>query len=131
MIKFKPPEKDKGGRLKQFTPKQIEFIRKAFMIPGVQQKFNVWIDDNLIYCQDTHSFVHLCFDEFKHCKDYRDAQQAAWNILDFMRLEFLIGTYDKESLKKAVAKVNYISPIEEFKLKVALLNQNKKETKCR
>jgi len=101
-----------SNKIIPFTEKQRSFVRKAFLIEGVQTKFNEWIDKNLIYCSDTHSFVHRCYDAFKECRDYREAQSQAFEVLDMMRLTFLCLTYDKTDLKRRVDSIEYKSPTE-------------------
>ena len=81
--------KKKESLITPFTEEQRRFVRKAFMIEGVQEKFNVWFDENFIYYQDGCSFIHRCFDAFKECKTYREAQNQAYEQLDLMRLHFL------------------------------------------
>jgi hypothetical protein len=68
-------------------------IRNAFNKPKVQEKWNDWFDDNMVYCSSAHGFVHRLFDAFKDCESYRDAQNRAFDILDEMRLEFLIDNH--------------------------------------
>ncbi|MBI2135732.1 hypothetical protein HYU06_01535 [Candidatus Woesearchaeota archaeon] len=109
-----------------FTNKERVFIRKAFMIDGVQEKFNEWIDNNLIYCEDTESFVHKCYDQFKFCNDYREAQNMAFEILDLMRLEFLYCTYDHEDIKKRVKEIQYITPLERLQQSIKKMEEAKK-----
>lgn len=53
--------------------------------------FHLWFSDNLIYCQDAHSFTHRLFDWARTHPDASkfDAQHAAWSILADMRADFL------------------------------------------
>jgi len=50
------------------------------------QTINDFIMKNLIYCTDTHSFVHRLFDKFQegNIKDYKEAQNIAWEIIGEM-----------------------------------------------
>jgi hypothetical protein len=105
----------KKQKIKPFTQEQRIFIRKAFMLNGVQNKFNEWFDTNFIYCEGTYSFIHRCFDAFKECKDYREAQNQAFEQLDLMRLEFLYCSYNLKDLKKKIKEVIYISPLDRLK----------------
>ena len=43
----------------------------------------VWLVDNILYCEDAHSFVHRLYDEFKRQKpqSYREAQFIASKVL--------------------------------------------------
>jgi len=50
--------------------------------------FEDWFKTNLIYCEDTHSFVHRCFDAFKKCNDYKEAQEEAFIIMGQMIHEY-------------------------------------------
>ena len=49
-----------------------------------------WFLKNLIYCEDTHSFVHRLYDEIKTQKvnNHKDAQHIAFTILGSMYKEF-------------------------------------------
>ena len=116
MTKTKTSERT--HKIKPFTVNQRTFIRKAFMLDGVQEKFNEWFNTNFIYCENKHSFVHRCFDAFKECENYRDAQNQAFEQLDLMRLEFLYCTYNLKDLKEKVKGVEYISPLEELKIQI-------------
>jgi hypothetical protein len=90
------------------------FITKAFMLPGIQEKFNVWFDTNMIYCEGTCSFTHRCYEAFKTCKGKNEAINAAFQVLNDMRAEFLVGNYDIKSLKEAVKNINYEPPMDRF-----------------
>lgn len=58
------------------------------------QTINDFVMKNLIYCEDTHSFVHRLYDKLKAGKtkmghpitSYRDAQQVAWDVVQEMNL---------------------------------------------
>lgn len=108
-----------------FTEKQLIFIRKMFLIEEVQEMFNKWLDENFIYCESSHSFVHRCFNSFKKCKNHREAKQFAWHILDQMRLEFLYITFDKEWLKNKVKEIKYELPLDRLKRLAKLKCQTK------
>ena len=43
----------------------------------------IWLMDNLVYCEGTHSFVHRLFDAFREQKpeSHRDAQFIAKRVL--------------------------------------------------
>jgi hypothetical protein len=51
---------------------------------------SLWLDTNMIYCEDTHSFVHRMFDrnKAKPWEDYHSAQHDAFEVLDEMRAEY-------------------------------------------
>jgi predicted RNA-binding Zn-ribbon protein involved in translation (DUF1610 family) len=51
-------------------------------------KFWDWFDKNLIYCGDTHSFVHRLFDRREKWESHKDAQNDAWQIIAEMKKEF-------------------------------------------
>lgn len=55
-----------------------------------QDYFYKWFDKNMIYCEDTHSFVHRLFDHIKsgECKTHRDAQHKSFDIIKDMRKEY-------------------------------------------
>jgi len=50
----------------------------------------IWFGNNLIYCEDTHSFVHRLFDKNKKkkWKSWHDAQYDASEVLKEMMEEF-------------------------------------------
>ena len=58
-----------------------------------QTKFEDWFMKNLIYCQDTHSFVHRLFEVFKKSMpvSYRDAQFVGGEIFNTMYEEYRKG----------------------------------------
>jgi hypothetical protein len=53
-----------------------------------KEEFYRWFDKNMIYCEDTHSFVHRLFDLREKWKSHKDAQNDAWAVLGQMRNEF-------------------------------------------
>lgn len=65
-----------------------------------RQQFWEWFDYNLIYCHDSHSFVHRLFNRFNkgNLKHYTDAQNAAFSVIEEMQREF------GEKLKKKEKK---------------------------
>jgi len=65
---------------------------KAFMS---DIKFWDWFNMNLIYCQNTHSFVHRLFDLKNTWKNHKDAQQSAFNIIKTMERVFEAEDYEK------------------------------------
>lgn len=124
---FEKAFKTKNKKQKPFTKKQISFIRKAFMIEGVQEKFNDWFETNFVFCEETHSFVHKCFDAFKECENYKEAQYEAFKQLDIMRLEFLYKTYEliiKLTLDKGIITF-YITPLERLKKEAKKIEKEK------
>jgi hypothetical protein len=52
-------------------------------------KINDFIINNMIYCEDTHSFVHRLYDMWKKKmpESYRDAQNDAWDVVNWMNNE--------------------------------------------
>ena len=52
--------------------------------------FAYWFHKNLIYCEDTHSFVHRLFNDIitGEVENYKDAQQIAFKVMEEMRVEF-------------------------------------------
>ena len=52
------------------------------------QIVNDFVIKNLIYCEDTHSFVHRLFQKFliKMPLDYKEAQNMAWQVVEEMNL---------------------------------------------
>ena len=50
--------------------------------------FDMWFSNNMIYCEDTTSFVRRLYHRFKDCKSHRDAQFVAFDVMDEMRQEF-------------------------------------------
>jgi hypothetical protein len=50
------------------------------------KKLAIWLEKNLIYCEDTHSFVHRLFNKIKSNKKstYEDAQVYAFQVLSAM-----------------------------------------------
>jgi hypothetical protein len=61
----KRKDKDFSHKINPFTEEQRRFVRKAFMIPGVQEKFNDYFETNFIYCEDTCSIIPMCYKAFK------------------------------------------------------------------
>lgn len=56
------------------------------------KKFWKWFDKNMIYCEDSHSFVHRLFKRFKTMPEeatYHDAQNAAFDIIPQMHAEYM------------------------------------------
>ncbi len=54
------------------------------------KEWREWFSNNLIYCRDTHSFVHRLFNEIKDkgIDNPRHARSAAFKVLDDMDEEF-------------------------------------------
>jgi len=54
------------------------------------KEWKKWFSNNLIYCRDTHSFVHRLFNEIneKDIDNPRDARGAAFEVLSDMDEEF-------------------------------------------
>ena len=52
--------------------------------------FEDWFESNLIYCEDTHSFVHRLFKEIQRskCTDSNEVQQMAITIVKEMENEY-------------------------------------------
>lgn len=61
-----------------------------------EKRFWKWFDINLIYCSDTHSFVHRLFNEKDIWASYHDAQNSAFEIIKQMQQEF----YKKRGVKE-------------------------------
>jgi len=97
---------------RKLTKDELIFVRKCFKLKSIQQKFVKWFDTNMIYCTDTHSFVHRLFDCFDAFEDYSDAQHMAFEILDTMRFDFLAQNYDLNKLKRQISKMLYFSPLD-------------------
>lgn len=54
-----------------------------------KRKWQDWFLYNLVYCGDTHSFVHRLMDKLKDCKDdYHIAQYRAQKIIEDMWNEY-------------------------------------------
>lgn len=55
-----------------------------------EARFWKWFDQNMVYCVDTHSFVHRLFTKNKKEKwtSYHAAQCDAWAAIAEMRKEF-------------------------------------------
>ena len=47
-----------------------------------------WFDQNMIYCGDTHSFVHRMYKLKDTWDTYKDAQQDAFKVIKEMKEEF-------------------------------------------
>lgn len=64
-----------------------------------EKKLGIWLEKNLIYCEDTHGFVHRLFDKIKANKKstYRDAQVYAFQVLADMIREY--REFRKEKIK--------------------------------
>lgn len=64
---------------------------------SVEKRFWNWFSTNLIYCEDTHSFVHRLYDKIKSGKTktgkkiegYRDVQHLAFGIVAEMKNDFV------------------------------------------
>jgi hypothetical protein len=68
-----------------------------------QKELDDYLDKNLIYCEDTHSFVHRLFVKIKSNKKstYKDAQFYAFKVLDEMIREY----YQKKPVEKKKTKL--------------------------
>lgn len=96
---------------KELTPDELVFVRKCFKFKSIRRNFINWFDSNIIYCEDTHSFVHRLFDCCDKCEKYTDMQNIAFKILDTMRFEFLSQNYDLSKLERKVSKMLYFNPL--------------------
>jgi hypothetical protein len=80
-----------------------------------KKELEEWLDKNLIYCEDTHSFVHRLFDRIKANKKstYKDAQFYAFQVLEEMIKEYnnpkrffeFKAYYPENTKKKSVKKI--------------------------
>lgn len=58
----------------------------------VEKEFWEFFDENMIYCGDTHSFVHRLYDIIKGYskkENYHYAQQDAFKVIVQMHVEFM------------------------------------------
>ena len=74
-----------------------------------EKKLGIWLEKNLIYCEDTHSFVHRLFNKIKDNKKstYVSAQCYAFQVLSDM-----IREYREKKIKiKTESRLGYIGDI--------------------
>lgn len=69
----------------------------------IDKELGEWLDKNLIYCEDTHSFAHRLFDKIKSNKKstYKDAQFYAFKVLEEMIKEY----YRKKPVKQKISLI--------------------------
>ena len=80
------------------TKKEKKFLEECDEVyeKVTHAKFWKWFDKNLIYCEDTHSFVHRLYDKIKAGKtamgkkmeNHHGAQYWAFDIIKEMKEEF-------------------------------------------
>jgi hypothetical protein len=65
-------------------------LDNAKSLKYVELLFNEWFEKNMIYCSDTHSFVHRLMERWgkDFPSDYHVAQYDAQEIIDVMYKDF-------------------------------------------
>lgn len=62
-------------------------LLKQYLKSKNDKLFWAWFDKNIIYCEDTHSFVHrLC--KKLNIKDYKKAQHLAFDVIKEMKEDY-------------------------------------------
>jgi len=70
---------------------------------------------NLIYCEETHSFIHRLYNAWKQHfpEDHKLAQREAFDVMNFMADEFAQNRPDLEANEKARKAKKAIQKIKE------------------
>jgi hypothetical protein len=90
-------------------------VRRAFQIKHIRDGFAVWFDNNLVYCQDTHSFVHRVFLRFKGIRDSKKAKHEAFLVIEEMQHDYLSTIYNKRQVQELIVGIKYVDPLKRLK----------------
>lgn len=76
--------------LKRKKEREQEPMEKNVQRKIEEMKFWGFFDNNFVYCEETHSFIHRLFDKSKEkeWESYHDAQHDAFQVIKEMREEF-------------------------------------------
>ena len=75
-------------------------LRKEYLKYKDRKLFWLYFDKNLIYCEDTHSFIHrLC--KKLNIKEYKKAQHLAFEVIKEMEKDY---NKDKNSNEEMIIK---------------------------